>query len=107
MMAGIGAGFGAFADGMSSGYMMGSQFKKGMEENQSNGQDENVGTGVQQYAATHDVLGLPDLMQGSGQQDPMMQGAAKAIEAVATGGKDGKSAAPWAALTAIISNSKI
>ena len=69
--------------------------------------DENVGTGVQQYAATHDVLGLPDLMQGSGQQDPMMQGAAKAIEAVATGGKDGKSAAPWAALTAIISNSKI
>lgn len=67
MMAGIGTGFGAFADGLSSGYMMGSQFKKGMEENQSNGQDENVGTG----------------------------------------GKDGKSAAPWAALTAIISNSKI
>ena len=104
MMAGIGTGFGAFADGLSSGYMMGSKFKKGMEENQSNGQHENVGTGVQQYADNHDVLGLPDFMRGSGQPDPMMQGASKAIEAVATGSK---SAAPWAALASIISNSKI
>ena len=104
MMAGIGTGFGAFADGLSSGYMMGTQFKAGMEQGEQKEQDKNVGTGVQQYADNHDVLGLPDFMRGSGQPDPMMQGASKAIEAVATGSK---SAAPWAALASIISNSKI
>lgn len=37
MMAGIGTGFGAFADGMSSAYMMGTQLKRNMNEMQEGG----------------------------------------------------------------------
>lgn len=58
-MAGFGAGFGAFADGMSSGYMMGKQLKKDMPTDKKKDEEvRNVGTGVQHYADTHDVLGL-------------------------------------------------
>lgn len=58
-MAGIGTGFGAFADGMSSGYMMGKQLKKDMPADKKKDEEfRNVGTGVQHYADTHDVLGL-------------------------------------------------
>lgn len=37
MMAGIGTGFGAFADGMSSAYMAGTQLKRNMSDMQDSG----------------------------------------------------------------------
>lgn len=59
-MAGIGTGFGAFADGLSSGYMMGRQLKNDMPADKKKEEEEvrNVGTGVKNYADSHDVLGL-------------------------------------------------
>lgn len=54
-MAGIGTGFGAFADGMASGYMLGKRLKKDMASSDEDG-TKNVGNGVDFYADTHDIL---------------------------------------------------
>lgn len=73
MMAGIGAGFGAFADGMSAGYMMGKQLKKDMPAPKKE-EVRNVGTGVQHYADTHDVLGFqPDQAVTDAQQEQRLR----------------------------------
>lgn len=68
-MAGIGAGFGAFADGMSAGYMMGKQLKNNQAENKPKEQEQrNVGTGVQNYADTHDILGMDQAVTDAQQE---------------------------------------
>lgn len=112
-MAGIGAGFGAFADGMMGGYTLGNQLKKGMEENKLKEQkleqeQRNVGTGVQHYADKHDVLGLglqPDKAQ-QGDVTPSM--GVSEMPTLGGNSENGAAAAPgpWSTLSSIIASNK-
>ena len=125
MMAGIGAGFGAFADGMSSGYMMGKQIKNNAKD------DEDIAAKQREQrlrdeeerkrqteAMRESMTEQQPVQQSSGGMDPSMgMGAMQAFgggSGGAAGGAAGTSgsssaagsgvaaAGPWAALAAII-----
>lgn len=125
MMAGIGAGFGAFADGMSSGYMMGKQIKNNAKD------DEDIAAKQREQrlrdeeerkrqteAMRESMTEQQPVQQSAGGMDPSMgMGAMQAFgggsggSAVGAAGASGSSSAagssvaaagPWAALAAII-----
>ena len=125
MMAGIGAGFGAFADGMSSGYMMGKQIKNNAKD------DEDIAAKQREQrlrdeeerkrqteAMRESMTERQPVQQSAGGMDPSMgMGAMQAFgggsggSAGGAAGTSGSSSAagssvaaagPWAALAAII-----
>lgn len=125
MMAGIGAGFGAFADGMSSGYMMGKQIKNNAKD------DEDIAAKQREQrlrdeeerkrqteAMRESMTEQQPVQQSAGVMDPSMgMGAMQAFgggsggSAGGAAGTSGSSSAagsgvaaagPWAALAAII-----
>ena len=123
MMAGIGAGFGAFADGMSSGYMMGkqindSQSEREIAEAQREQRLRDEEERKRQTEAMRESMTQQPAQQSAGGMDPSMgMGAMQAFgggSGGAAGGAAGTSggssaassgvaaAGPWAALAAII-----
>ena len=125
MMAGIGAGFGAFADGMSSGYMMGKQIKNNAKD------DEDIAAKQREQrlrdeeerkrkteAMRESMTEQQPVQQSAGGMDPSMGmgamqafgggsggsagGAAGASGSSSAAGSSVAAAGPWAALAAII-----
>ena len=125
MMAGIGAGFGAFADGMSSGYMMGKQIKNNAKD------DEDIAAKQREQrlrdeeerkrqteAMRESMTEQRPVQQSAGGMDPSMGmgamqafgggsggaagGAAGASGSSSAAGSGVAAAGPWAALAAII-----
>lgn len=126
MMAGIGAGFGAFADGMSSGYMMGKQIKNNAkddediaakqreqrlrDEEERKRQTEAMRESMTQQPAQQSSVGM-DPSMGMGAMQAFGGGSGGAAGGGAAAGTSGGSSAagsgvaaagPWAALAAII-----
>lgn len=125
MMAGIGAGFGAFADGMSSGYMMGKQIKNDAKDDQDiaaeqreqrlrdeeerKRQTEVMRESMTEQQPAQQSAGGMDPSMGMGAMQAFGGGSGGAAGGVA-GTSGGSSAAgsgvaaagPWAALAAII-----
>lgn len=125
MMAGIGAGFGAFADGMSSGYMMGKQINDSQsereiaeaqreqrlrDEEERKRQTEAMRESMTQQPAQQSSVGM-DPSMGMGAMQAFGSGSGGAAGGGAAAGTSGGSSAagsgvaaagPWAALAAII-----
>ena len=124
MMAGIGAGFGAFADGMSSGYMMGKQIKNNAkddediaakqreqrlrDEEERKRQTEAMRESMTQQQAQQSSVGMdPSMGMGAMQAFGGGSGGAAGGAAGTSGGSSAAgsgvaAAGPWAALAAII-----
>lgn len=126
MMAGIGAGFGAFADGMSSGYMMGKQIndsqsereiaeaqqeQRRREEEERKRQTEAMRESMTEQQPAQQSAGGMDPSMGMGAMQAFGGGSGGAASGGAAAGTSGGSSAagsgvaaagPWAALAAII-----
>ena len=123
MMAGIGAGFGAFADGMSSGYMMGKQINDSQsereiaeaqreqrlrDEEERKRQTEAMRESMTQQPAQQSSVGMdPSMGMGAmqafgGGSGGAAGGAAGASGSSSAAGSGVAAAGPWAALAAII-----
>ena len=123
MMAGIGAGFGAFADGMSSGYMMGKQINDSQsereiaeaqreqrlrDEEERKRQTEAMRESMSQQPAQQSSVGMdPSMGMGAMQAFGGGSGGAAGGAAGTSGGSSAAgsgvaAAGPWAALAAII-----
>ena len=123
MMAGIGAGFGAFADGMSSGYMMGKQINDSQsereiaeaqreqrlrDEEERKRQTEAMRESMTQQPAQQSSVGMdPSMGMGAmqafgGGSGGSAVGAAGASGSSSAAGSSVAAAGPWAALAAII-----
>lgn len=123
MMAGIGAGFGAFADGMSSGYMMGKQINDSQsereiaeaqreqrlrDEEERKRQTEAMRESMTQQPAQQSSVGMdPSMGMGAMQAFGGGSGGAAGGAAGTSGGSSAAgsgvaAAGPWAALAAII-----
>ncbi len=123
MMAGIGAGFGASADGMSSGYMMGKQINDSQsereiaeaqreqrlrDEEERKRQTEAMRESMTQQPAQQSSVGMdPSMGMGAMQAFGGGSGGAAGGAAGTSGGSSAAgsgvaAAGPWAALAAII-----
>lgn len=125
MMAGIGAGFGAFADGMSSGYMMGKQIKNNAKDDEdiaAKQREQRLRDEEERKRQTdsmrESMTEQQPVQQSAGGMDPSMgmgamqafgggsggsAGGAAGISGSSSAAGSGVAAAgPWAALAAII-----